>query len=113
MVRKRDRWSRTPRPALWRTREVTGTACPGRPIRNFAAHRPLPAPSRVLLRRAAKLGGEGAGCLAAPGVGDQLREFVGVDRREPNKHRREAVVVRLGEELLRDRKSTRLNSSHS
>src|SRR4051812_35069363 len=39
--------------------------------------------------------------LAAPRVGDQLRKLGGVDRRQADEDGGEAVVVRLGEELLR------------
>lgn len=62
----------------------------GRPPRQGAM---TTAPRRALPWKAAEPGGEGTGCLAAPGVGDQLRELADVDGREPDEHRGEAVVV--------------------
>src|ERR1019366_8079604 len=62
---------------------------------------PPPPPPPAQLALAILLEGihELPGRLATPGVDDQFRELVSVDRWQPDKYRREAVVVRLGEKL--------------
>src|ERR1019366_2292462 len=71
----------------------------GRAGRRASPAAPPPPPAQLALAILLEGIHELPGRLTTPGVDDQFRELVSVDRWQPDKYRREAVVVRLGEKL--------------